>query len=122
LTLVEALAGTALLGTVLAAVLLADARLTRQELLARHRLEAQDAANSLLAAWWADRDTFPCAADGDVPNHDGWRWRTAVIPNAAAEELGADVVRLEIVDVYGDSPNPLAYVEVLVKRKESVDP
>ena len=116
MTLVEALTGTALLGTVLAAVLLADARLTRQELLARHRLEAQNAANSLLATWWSDRDTLPRAADGDVPNHDGWRWRTVVVSNAVAEELGANVVRLEIVDTTSDSPHPLAYVDVLVKR------
>jgi len=116
LTLVEALAGTALLGTVLAAVLLADARLTRQEALAQQRLEAQDTANSLLATWWSDRDTLPRAADGDLPNHDGWRWRTVIVSNAAAEELGADVVRLEIVDATSDSPHPLASVDVLVKR------
>jgi len=117
LTLVEALAGTVLLGTVLAAVLLADGRLAQQESRAQHRLEAQAAANSLLAAWWSDRDALPLAADGDVPGHDGWRWRTAVVPNAVAEELGANVVRLEIVDATSDSPHPLASVEVLVKRQ-----
>jgi len=106
----------ALLGTVLTAVLLADARLTRQEALAQRRLEAQTIANSLLATWWDNRDELPRAADGDLGSHAGWRWRTSVMPNTAAEELGADVVRLEIVDTEGDSPHPLASVEVLVKR------
>jgi hypothetical protein len=98
LTLVEVVAGLALLATLLVAVLGTKARVTRQWAHANRKLEAVAAADRLLAAWWATPATFPRKNSGSVPGDAGLNWRTTPVGNDAVRPLGASVVRLEIVD------------------------
>lgn len=105
ITLVEAVAGTALLGSLLVAVLIASSRLQVQRARSEARLAACGVADGLLEGWWEERDEFPRRAEGPVPGRDGWRWRTEVVENGAAADLGGEVVALEVF-APGGSPGP----------------
>src|SRR3954469_13058968 len=83
LTLVEVVAGLALLATLLVAVLGTKARVTRQWAHANRRLEAIAAADKLLAAWWATPATFPRKSSGNVAGDAGLSWRTTPVGNEA---------------------------------------
>jgi len=115
LTLVEASLGLAILGTLLAAVVVGGARLTG----ARLRLEACRLADEMLSAWWAKREEFPRTGEGPVPGHERWRWRTRLVEHPQAAALGAEVVALELFvseggdEAAGAAP-PAARVELLL--------
>ena len=96
LTLIEVVAGLAILGTLLVAVLLTDARCRRQSGLARRRMDAVRAADALLAKWWTDPGKFPRTAHGQLHPGSELAWRTLVIENEEIEQLGGQVVRLEV--------------------------
>ena len=117
LTLVEVLAGLALLSTLLVAVLGTKVRVTRQWAHAQRKLEAVAAADKLLAGWWAKPTEFPRRSSGLVAGDSGLGWRTAPVANDAIRPLGASVVRLEIVDQRASAPSAsfvLASVEVVL--------
>lgn len=123
LTLVEVVAGLALLSTLLVAVLTTKARVTRQWSGAHRRLEAVAAADRLLADWWQDRLMLPRRSAGRVPGDAGLGWRTTPVRNDAADALAASVVRLDIFDARAISPasSPgvvLASVEILLDDNE----
>src|SRR3954470_6964454 len=95
LTLVEVIAGLALLSTLLVAVLGTKARVTRQWAHAQRKLEAVAAADKLLAGWWATPATFPRRSAGIVSGDAGLAWRTSPVASEVVRPLGASVVRLE---------------------------
>lgn len=112
-TLLEVLAGLAILGVSLTGLLAAKARHLRQWATAQQRLEATAAAEELLAAWWQAPDKWPRNDSGPVPGRPAWTWRTRATENTGARELGAQVVRLEIVGREGEGPaEVLAGVEL----------
>jgi type II secretory pathway pseudopilin PulG len=98
LTLVEVVAGLALLSTLLVAVLTTKARVTRQSAHAQRRLEAVAAADRLLAGWWRDVRAFPRDSSGEVAGNAGLAWRTRPVRNDAVNALTASVVRLEVTE------------------------
>jgi type II secretory pathway pseudopilin PulG len=110
LTLVEVVAGLALLSTLLVAVLTTKARVTRQWANAHRRLEAVSAADRLLATWWQDVDRFPRRAAGLVPGNTSFTWRTTPIANPELKALNVSVIRLEILD----GRNALASAEIVL--------
>jgi len=124
-TLVEVLAATALMGTVLVSILLAGARMRAQASRADCRIEACKVADDLLAGWGLQGEALPRYGSGDVRGPGGWRWRTRVVENEAAAAIGAEVVALEVFAL--NLPNsailsdagPLVRVEILlVKNNE----
>jgi type II secretory pathway pseudopilin PulG len=122
-TLVEALVGTAVLGGVLVAILLADAGFRRQTRKAEDRVVACHIANELLASWWptaVNPDSFPRNGEGSVETRPGWSWRTQSAECEALEEAGGEVVALEIVSPEHPTADPLVRVEVVLP-KERVD-
>src|SRR5687767_6965975 len=114
LTLIEVVAGLALLSTLLVAVLTTKAKLTRQWSLAQQRLRATEAADALLTTWWQEPKTFPRQAAGRVDGEPGLRWQTTVVANEPLNRLNATVVRLEVFGPVGPTggDNVLAAVEV----------
>jgi prepilin-type N-terminal cleavage/methylation domain-containing protein len=98
LTLVEVIAGLALLSTLLVAVLTVTARTTRQSANATRRLQAIAGADRLLAGWWQDRAKLPRESSGHVPGDAGFVWRTTPVRNDAVNALAASVIRLEVFD------------------------
>jgi hypothetical protein len=117
MTLVEVIAGMALLASVLVAMLLARAGYMRQTARANRRLEAVAAADALLTAWHRDPATLHPGSGGPVAGDGQLAWRTRLVASAEAESLGARVVRLEVLDERpAASPSPvLATVEFLVE-------
>ena len=114
LTLIEALAGTALLGSVLAAILVANGRLATQAARAARREEACRVADDLMEHLWRKKADFPRDKAGDVPRHAGWTWRTRVVADGAAEALRAERIAVEVFRAAGELEPPTARVEILL--------
>jgi len=126
MTLVEVVGGLGLLATLLVALLMAKARYTRQSAVADRRLRAVAAAESLLVGWRQDARSLPRNGGGGVAGEEGLVWRTRVVPNAEVNEMGAAVVRLEILDERrvdeSDRSAVVTAVEFVVEKEEAVAP
>jgi Tfp pilus assembly protein PilV len=122
-TLVEVLLGLVLLAALLVSVLTARSRAARQTVLARARQDATRSADRLLARWWADPATLPRSATGVTPDAHHFTWRTRVLDNPTARDLGASVVRLEVTDpgLQAESPQILVAVEILLPAKDPLE-
>lgn len=119
LTLIEVVAGIALLGTVLVAVLLTEAKCKGQSRGAKVRLAACRAAEKLLEEWWATPEDFPREGQGELSEETGFLWRTYVCRNEAAEELGGEAVRLEIRSQgFAAAEKPVVTVDVVLPIQE----
>lgn len=118
MTLVEVVAGLALLAGVLTATLVVRAHMIRQMRTAERHRVALAAADELLSHWWQTPATFPRQASGPIERHPGLHWRTHLVANSGAARLDAQVVRLEIADAAAPADVPLASVELLVPRIE----
>ena len=119
MTLIEVLAGLALLAGLVVGIVSVKARCARQWTHANRRLAAVAAAESLLSRWWQDPASFPRAREGAVEGNAGLVWRTRVVRNAEVEALGASTVRLEVTGG-GGSPGdgvPLVVVDVVVQAR-----
>ena len=116
MTLLEVLAGLAILGTLLVATLVARGDHARQWRHAQDRLLAIERANDQLATWWRERDKLPYSGSGTLDAEAGLTWRTSIIDNRQATDLGFQVVRFEVlntrrivltqVDLYLPPPPP----------------
>lgn len=112
LTLIEAVAGMALLGTLLVGMLVAAGQIRAQSVRSAERMRACQVADELLAGWWQDRDGLPRQSEGAVAGNPGWLWKTMPVRNGQAERLGGEVVALEII---GDRDGPpLLRIELLL--------
>ena len=118
LTLVEVLAGTALLGTLLVAILVTKGRLAAQGRIAETRLAACAVLDSLLAEWWTDDDGVPAEQAGDVPGDARWRWRMRTRSDGPVELPDGEVVIVELFDVGTVDPEPAAAVELLLPSRQ----
>src|SRR5688572_15241286 len=87
MTLIEVLAGVALLGSLLVGVVLARGRYIRQWTTAQHRLEAVQAADALLNQWWASEDSVPRSGMGSCGERRSLRWQTRLIESEEGEDL-----------------------------------
>ncbi len=121
-TLVEAVVGAALMGTLLTAVVLANARFTVQARSAEVRLEACRIADELLGNWFADENVFPKNTGGEIAAHPGWRWQTARSENKSATELDAEVVSLKVFAPGSENGQPAVEVELLLPRESDETP
>jgi type II secretory pathway pseudopilin PulG len=98
-TLIEVIAGLVVLGVLVTSVTMARARMARQWSDAERRLAAARALDALVARWFEGAgETIPVAGSGELAGVPGCTWRTAVYGDAAARELGAGVVRVEVFD------------------------
>lgn len=116
MTLVEVLAGLALLAALFGGTVAVKSRCARQARITAERRDAIRAADELLSAWWIDTDTLPRAGGGDVPGHPRLIWKTRPVGNTAAEALGGQVIRLEVTDSSSDA-QPLTAVEFVVRAQ-----
>ena len=116
--------GTAILGTVLVSVLVADGRLRKQASFAEDRIEACRLADAFLAEWWPtveEPQKFPRQGSGEIVDRPGWSWRTEILPHEAAEKLKAEVISLDVFSPkYGESRSA-AHVEIMLPKRDEVD-
>jgi Tfp pilus assembly protein PilV len=97
LTLIEVVAGLALMATILVAMLVMKTRFTHQLAFSNQHLRAVAAADSLLEQWWADPAKFPINRSGAIPQYPGFDWQTNLVENDVVARLDSRVVRLDIV-------------------------
>ena len=120
MTLVEVIGGLTLLATLLVAVLLARGRYMRQAAAADRRLQAVAAADLLLTRLRQDPASLPRSGAGQISADDQLSWRTQIIPNPEVNDMGAQVLQLQILD---DRPvaaaNPIVTTIELVIAPES---
>jgi prepilin-type N-terminal cleavage/methylation domain-containing protein len=112
LTLIEVVAGLALMATLLAATLTLKSRFARQRVAADQKRRATAAADALLTTWWTDPLHWPVRAAGRVPNDPDLSWQTRVVANAPVDAIGARVARLEIESASG----PVLAVDLVLPR------
>ena len=98
LTLVEVVAGIALLSTLLVSILLSYGAHAGQIRAARQRMQAIKAADQLLSNWMAQGD-LPAVGDQDMlPGSDELVWRMVAVPRDKRVSLPNEVglIRLEV--------------------------
>ena len=117
ITLVEVLAGTVILGTLLASSIVAAGRLEAQSARSELRVEACRVADQLLETWWTDRSEIPRSDSGLTGVDQQWRWRTCIVDSDAGQEFGAEVVALEVFPADGAHCDALARVELLLGKE-----
>src|SRR5829696_1110368 len=88
MTLLEVVAGLALLASLLGALVIAKARYVRQAAAADRRVEAVAAADALLAGWHQNPRSLPrdFSGSGDAPGDRRLAWRLRPVANAGIEE------------------------------------
>ena len=116
-TLVEAIVGTAMLATVLVALLLIHSRLMQQSARTQRRLEACRIAEALLGQWQGQDADPPAPGEGPVTGKVGWSWRARVVHEKAVLDVG-QVVRVEILAEQAETLEPVLGVEILVPYRE----
>src|SRR5580765_3308310 len=96
-TLIEALAGLVVLGTLLVSITIARGRFVRQRAQAEQKIAAANAVDALISRWMAgDGAAIPLSDAGPLdglPNHT---WHTRVIESKL--DLSASVIRLEVTN------------------------
>jgi len=119
LTLIEVLGALVLLSTLLVGILAAKGRLVRQLARAEHKSQALQMADTLLTQWWEHPAQFPRAASGPIDGREDRTWRTTVVANDTLTKLGAQQVRLDILDT--DNPDhALVTVDVVLTDPAAV--
>ena len=117
LTLLECLVAMVILGVILSSTLMTRARYLHQAATAKRQAEAITAADALLVNWEQLPSGPPRQDEGAVEQSQGLLWRTHLVDNASVNGLGAQVLRLEIVDgQLVTHVSPLAFVDVVVPR------
>lgn len=96
LTLVEVVAGLALLAALAVGGLLAFGAHQRQLRQSALRLEAATLADRLLTEWYAGSGYVPRPAWGVFPDAAGWRWHTRPVARGRIDDLEIETVRLEV--------------------------
>ncbi len=116
MTLIEVVGGLALLGSVLAGVLVTKAAYMQQSRAAERRSAAVAEADAMLTEWWGDQKMMP--RDGSGLTAKGFRWVTRVRPDPAAAAMGVQVLRLELSDPSSPAPQKsVVAVELVVPIK-----
>ena len=119
MTLVEVVAGLALLASLLSAIVMAKARYARQAATADRRVQAVAAADALLSGWHQNPRSLPRdgLGAGALAGDMRLAWRLRPVSNGGVEELGGRVVRLEIVDERVAPAPVLVAVEMVVAEQ-----
>lgn len=111
-SLIEVVASLMLVGTLLVTVLTAHRQNARQTRTAQQRLAAINVLDELLSDPEMLAQMEP---DGKVPGEHPFYWRTSVRADAAANQLGAMIWRVEVFDPGYEEGQSLAYVEMLTE-------
>jgi len=99
MTLIEVLAGLVVLSTVLASVTIARGRFMLQAARAQQKLIATRAVDEMLSSWLsAPPQNIPVPSQGIIEGSSNLIWRTQLRADAAAQNLGAQVVTLDVFD------------------------
>jgi prepilin-type N-terminal cleavage/methylation domain-containing protein len=114
LTLIEVIAGLALMGILLAGMLNAKSRFTRQHQHAQRVLIAVDALDRLLIKHWSELGAIEADERGEFEGRPDMFWKAGVVNNDTAGEWHCRVVRIKVFDTKPDTyTEPLVSVELM---------
>jgi len=113
LTLIEVLAATVILSTMLAGLILALGRSERQWVRARRVDHAVLVADRLLTDWRRN-GPIPASGQGVISGETQLEWRITPVENAEANRLGMQAIRLDIIGKLSDENEVLASVEIVL--------
>jgi type II secretory pathway pseudopilin PulG len=124
LTLVEVVAGLALLATLAVSLVLAMSAHRRQMAQARRQLEAVEIADRLLTAWYASPTPPPRNEIGvALGTSREWIWQTRPLRSEAIGMHLFEVVRLEVFPRDDYEPRrPSSYVDILIPVPQEDEP
>jgi len=115
LTLIEVVAGLALMGTLLAAMLSGKSRFTGQYHHAQRVLTAVELLDAFLIDRWPAIGEIDDSDSGDFAGESDMTWRISVVDDPVAADWHCRVVRVEVLDANWESDEPpLASVDLLV--------
>jgi len=115
LTLIEVVAGLALMGTLVAAMLSGKSRFTGQYHHAQRVLAAVDAMDAFLIDRWPTVETIEDGESGDLEGQKNLGWRVSVVDDPVAADWHCRVVRVQVLDSLGEpGALPLVSVDLLV--------
>ena len=120
MSLIEVLAGLAIAGTLLVSILTAKRGYVRQWNEAHRRQDVVRALDAQLISWWTSPKGVP--RNGSGPLLPGATWRVREVQSETAEQLDAQIVRVEVLDRGRGSDQwdePLLYVDLLLERIET---
>ena len=120
MTLIEVIAGIALLGTILTTTVMAQARLLRQHQRALVKLQAVQAVDRLLMQWSVAGEDIPVEASGVLLTSPEVSWRTRLTRAKTDGPLSVGIVEL-VASATDDPPGipPLVRVELAVPPRVS---
>lgn len=98
MTLVEVIAGLALLGGVVTLLLVARGRLVSKAVESQRSAAAVKVMDGLLSEWWGSPDTFPRVGRGQ---REGWDWQITSVVSPSAASIDGSVVRVDLADPRG---------------------
>ena len=119
MSLIEAVAGTVLLASLLVSVLAARDRLMVRSRVVAQRAQAAEVIDELLRDWWQDLPGLPRGGEGEVPGRPGWRWRTATLEREDAAAVGGQVVQVDVFAPQWSDTSPTGRIEVLLPAEEA---
>ncbi len=120
MTLIEVVAGIALLGTILTTTVMAQARLLRQHQRALVKLQAVEAVDRLLMQWSVAREEIPVESSGVLLDTPEVTWKTRIGRAKTDGPLSVAIVEL-VASAANDPPGipPLVRVELAIPPKGS---
>ena len=92
----EVIAGIALLGTLLAGLMLGFSAHVRQYKVAKLRIHATEKLDRQLEQWYSDGSELPIDGAGELSADPPLTWRTSTVRSQQALRLNAVVVRVEV--------------------------
>src|SRR4051812_30836583 len=115
MTLIEVIAGLAILGTLAAMLAISRGRSLRQWREADERLAATRAVDALLDQWLSGPPrAIPINSQGAIQGAENCVWRTSLSPNPVPAQLDSRVLRVDVVRRDAARASPILSVEVLV--------
>ncbi len=97
-TLVEAVVGAVILGTLLVSVLMARLQMESQARRAAAKLTACQVLDDQMNLWWINPLAMPRSGEGPADNYPDWTWRTRTRYDDAADALDAEIVTVELFE------------------------
>lgn len=119
LTLVEVVAGLALLASLAVGVLLSIGAHRIQTQQAHNRLAAADLADQLLAGWYSSSRGIPRYNSGLLSADGNWFWQTRVVDRRFIGTFTVEVIRLQ-VSKRSTRETPLVTIDVLAPGPQPV--
>ena len=118
-SLVEAVAGTVLLATLLVSILATQGRLKVRSRAVAQRAQAAEVIDELLRGWWEDLPSLPRGGEGEAPGRPGWRWQTRTLERDDAAAVGGQVVQIDVFAPQWADASPTGRIEILLPTPEA---